>query len=346
MRQILSADELVTAGRFNFGTYARPFVRVNPLDAEIVSGLPLPRSLKGVRLKEWQAFQLGDERFFVNVALFNAKLLALAQLKIYDRREERLLLYERKLPPWTLRAPSGLFDSEMRYRGRDGTIVFRNLLRRQRLEITVDLAPRGGPRVAGTVTALAAEQQPQVVCIPFAENRGMYSHKGLMPGEGELAIDGERLVLRADRGFVLMDDHKGYYPYRMRWDWVTGAGRDEHGALIGFNLTRNQSRDQERFNENCFWRDGRLHLLPPVTFFRHPASADRPEHWEIRDQRDRVSVDFTVETESRVDINALVIRSDYHGPLGSFRGTLRPDDGPKLRVDGLFGMGERFDLRC
>src|SRR5690606_19824810 len=135
----------------------------------------------------------------------------------------------------------------------------------------------------------------------------------------------------------------GYYPYRMEWDWVTaGARRD--GALVGFNLTRNQSIDPARYNENCFWIDGRAHALPPVEFERHDGR--HPEQWLIRDREGRVDLRFTVEIDGRVDIDALVVRSDYRGPFGTFAGTLRAEDGTHLDCDGLFGMGEDFDLRC
>ena len=346
VRTFDTATALVDHGRFNFGTYDRPFQRVNPLDADVLPSLPLkpPSALKWLRLKEWQAIQLGDERVFVNVALFNAKLLALAQVKVFDRRHGTLTLYERKLPPWVLRAPQGLLDSTFAHSGRDGHITFRNRLAESRIEVSVDIAPRGGPRVQAEVTALTDGQQPQVVCIPFAENRGMYSHKGLVPARGRVTIDGEHFELSDERAFALLDDHKGYYPYRMRWDWLTAAGRRPDGELVGFNLTRNQSTDQARYNENCLWRAGRAYLLPPVTFTRHPD--EHPERWRVHDEAGQVDVSFTIQARSRVDINALLIRSDYDGPLGLCSGTIRAESAAPLEVDGLFGMGERFDLRC
>jgi hypothetical protein len=43
---------------------------------------------------------------------------------------------------------------------------------------------------------------------------------------------------------------------------------------------------------------------------------------------------------SRVDLDALIVRSRYSGPFGSVRGTIANHD-----VTGLFGMGEDFYLR-
>ncbi len=340
----MSVKELVTRGRFNFGRYDHPLDLVNPLDADVVPGVPVPAFAKHLRLKEWQAFQFGNGRYFINVALFNAKALALVQVKIYDRQERKKHLFEKPVPPWAFRLPTNLLDSETSYRSKDCSVSFRNLLAEGRIVISLDIAARPGvPRIVGSVTALTRDCEPMVVCIPFAQNRGMYSHKGLVPAVGRLFIDRTEVAFGEGDGYLLMDDHRGYYPYRMEWDWAT-AGTWRDGRLVGFNLTRNQSIDPVRYNENCFWSDGVAHALPPVEFVRHD---DRqPEQWSIRDRNGQVDVTFNVEIDGRVDINALVFRSDYRGPFGTFEGTLRADDGASLDCGGMFGMGEDFDLRC
>jgi hypothetical protein len=340
--------DLVVGGSFRAGRFAAPFERTNALDARLLGALPVPRALRSLRLKEWQAAQFGNQDWFACVALFNAKLLALVQVKLYDRRTRRLHLFERMRPPWELRLANDLLDSEVAWAGRGCRVAFRNRLFDDAVELELDVAEAPGfPGVRGRVTALAAGQQPLVVCIPFSPQRAMYSHKGLVPAEGELTIGSEPVRLARDSGYFLIDDHKGYYPWTMDWDWVTGAGHDEGGRLVGFNLTRNQSMDPERWNENAFWKAGRLHALPPVRF-EHAAGRSGPETWAIRDLGDAKHVDlvFTIETDSRVDVNAGPLRSRYRGPFGRYDGELRSPDGERLAVQGLFGMGEDFELRC
>ncbi len=46
-----------------------------------------------------------------------------------------------------------------------------------------------------------------------------------------------------------------------------------------------------------------------------------------------------------MDINAIVIGSKYSGPYGTLSGFVTTEDG-RLEVDGWFGMGEDFYLRC
>lgn len=321
---------LVEGGRTRFGTFDGAFERVNALDASVWGSVPVPRRLKAMRLKEWEAFQLGTDRWFVCVALFNAKLLALAQIKIYDRERREKLLFEKKIPPWAFSLPDTLLDSSVEYAGGDVRIAFRNRLANDRVDIELCT-----PDIEAAITAYPAGVTPQVVSIPFGLNHGMYSHKCLMPISGWFRVGDEHVDLDPAHAFTFMDDHKGYYPYVMKWDWLTAAGRRPDGKLIGFNLTRNQSIAPEEHNENCLWLDGALELLPTVRFERDG------DVWRVRDQANTIDVRFDVEMPSRTDVNALVVRSRYSGPFGRVRGHIGAHD-----VTGLFGMGEDFYLRC
>jgi hypothetical protein len=345
MRELLDTPtRLVEAGRIRFGTFDRPIADVNLIDAQPWS-VPVPRSLRALRLKEWQAFQLGTPRWFVAVALFDAKLLALAQVKVYDRERREKHVFERKLPSWSMRAPRTMLGSEMRWLGRGASMRFVNRLAEGRIDLDLDL-PRTEqmPALSGSIALLADGGEPQVVSIPFGENRGMYSHKACLAPRGELRLGDEVLRFSPTDGYALMDDHKGYYPYVMRWDWVTGGGFDDQGHRIGLNLTRNDSIDPARYNENCVWIDGRRHLLPPVRFVRRPEL--RPEVWEVRDEAGQVAVDFEIEVDGHVRVAALVVESRYRGPFGRMRGHVRGPGGERIELHGMFGMGEDFYLRC
>jgi hypothetical protein len=316
---------------------------LNPLDADLLGAIPVPRVLKKSRLKEWQAFQFGNDSVYVNVALFNAKVLALAQVKIYDRVRKEKALFERKLPPWSLHLPDNLLHSESSYRKSGVGIRFRNRLSSGTVAIEVDIdATASTPALFANLVADHSGVEPMVVSIPFGRNHGMYSHKALMPVEGELQVGENRHVLTRQTGYMFMDDHKGYYPVAMQWDWLAAGGHVD-GRLIGFNLTRNQSLAPEQYNENCLWIDGARHLLPAVTFERIAGS---PDVWKVRDSGGRVDLDFTIEMRSTLNINAVILRSKYRGPFGYVSGLLRPEGGPETRIDGLFGMAEDFYLRC
>lgn len=329
--------QLVEGGRQHLGRFDGPPARANLLDARYRG---LPRPLRWLRLKEWQAFQISTPRLFVNVALFDAKLMSLLQVKVFDKERGDKHLHEQKLRPGAFKVADQLLDSETRYQDRRGRLGFRNRLAAGRVEIDVEV-----PRLSGRLTVHTDRGASQVVSLPLSGDVGMYSHKGMFPVEGELVVGEERHVLTPAGALALMDDHKGYYPYVMKWDWVTSATHDGRGRALGFNLTRNQCRDPDRFNENCAWIDDRIGRLPAVTFER--ARPREPgERWRIRDAAGRVDVVFEPTVPGDVEINALVVESRYRGPFGRFAGRLEPEGLEPISVDGWFGMGEEFWLRC
>ncbi len=334
---------LVEDGRQRLGHFDGPPGRANLIDAQYGRW---PRALRRLRLKEWQALQIASPSLFVNLALFDAKLLELLQIKVYDRVRAIKYLHERQLRPNAFYVADQLLDSVTAYRDRKSALKFTNRFSAGRIEVEIDAQEtKACPRVVGTLVVHTNRGASQVVSMPFTGDVGMYSHKGMFPIEGELLVGSEHHRLTTADSLALLDDHKGYYPYVMRWDWVTSATRDASGRALGFNLTRNQCRDPDQFNENCAWVDDRCFRLPAVTFERHGARGP-DERWSIRDREGRVSLEFTPTVPGDVRLNALVIESRYRGPFGKFSGRIAPDGVEPIAVDGWFGMGEEFWLRC
>lgn len=315
---------------------------MNLLDAPY---LRLPRALRRWRLKEWQAVQLTGPGVFVNLALFDAKLMSLLQAKIYEHARDAKIVHEWKLRPGAFAVADQLLASTTSYRDRRGSLAFDNQLAQGRIAITIDLhATRALPAVVGRLVVHGDRGASHVASLPFAGAVGMYSHKGMFPVEGELAVGDRRYVLTTADSLALLDDHKGYYPYVMRWDWVTSACHVD-GQARGFNLTRNQCRDPERNNENCAWQGDRIGLLPAVEFERE-RERQPGEVWTIRDRAGRVDLRFEPTVPGDVSVNAVVVHSRYRGPFGRFSGRLEPEGLPAMTIDRWFGMGEDFHLRC
>jgi hypothetical protein len=333
---------LVDNGRQHFGRFSGPPGRTNLIDARWMG---LPRALRKLRLKEWQAVQLAGPGVFVNVALFDAKLMSLMQAKIYERERGEKIVHEWKLRPGAFAVADQLLDSTTRYAAKRGSLAFTNELARGRITIAIDLhATPQLPAVRGRIELHCDRGASHVASLPFAGDVGMYSHKGMFPADGELVVGDRTYRFTPGDSLALLDDHKGYYPYVMRWDWVTSAVHIG-GEARGFNLTRNQCRDPDTYNENCAWHGDRIGLLPAVEFTRE-RERQTGERWLVRDRHGRVDLVFTPTVPGDVSVNALVVHSRYRGPFGTFTGRLEPEGLAPIVVDDWFGMGEDFHLRC
>lgn len=344
-RPITPAPEsIVTKGRFNFGTFIEPVKKINLLDASMPFLNPLFNLFKFFRLKEWQAFQMGNDKYFIMAAVYSAKVMSIVQFIVYDIKANKKYKYEKRMPWWKVRIAKGLYGTSSFHHSRNFKIKVSNDLDNGQIRLEVEIKKNGKlPPLRGTLIGFHHDEevQPQVVSLPLGRNRGMYSHKVLMPLKGVVKFDEAVLNFGPDNSHMLLDDHKGFYPYIMKYDWVTGATHLD-GHLFGFNLTDNQVKDQLTYNENCIWWKGKVHPLPPVKMER-PDGID--EKWLIKDEYDMVNLEFKPVVNTRVKLNVLFLSSDYHGPYGHFSGYLRNSAGEKIEIKRIFGMGEKFYLR-
>jgi len=332
---------LVVDSRFQLGTFATAVPRINPLDA-----LPAAtRWLHALRLKEWQAFQAMDADYFIVGAVYMTKVVDLLQIAVVEKRSARMRKWQFRVPPRRLRIAQGLERTTSTGRAGGLCVTFRNDIPRGDLRIEAQSPSRADlPALALRVAGRCAAGQAGhlVICHPFPNGKVLYSHKCIMPGAGELRLGELQHEFDAARSTLILDDHKGFYPFPMAYDWLTAATRDADGRVVGFNLTANQIRDPERYNENALWIGATVHRLPAVRF-------ERPQGvygtWLIRDREGRVDVHFSPTVRNEVHVGPGRVVAEYYGPFGWVEGTITSAGGETVRLDGFFGMGEQKRIR-
>lgn len=333
--------ELVSNGRFNWGTYAEAIPRLNMLDAKKPWGFPAPRFIKNFRLKEWQAFQLGNAEYFLLVVIYSAKILGLVQFVFIDKKKNKKIIFERKVPSRKILVAPHLFNAYSHYQDRSNMMMFHNDIANEVIDINFDLAEnRSLPRTQGHFTGLhgASKKASITICHPFGGNRALYSHKCLMSMTGEVKIGEDTYIFDSQDSWMIIDDHKGYYPRTMQYDWLTTAGINSTGDRIGFNLTNNQIVNHYRFNENCLWINNSIELLPPVIVQR-PNGVHRA--WYLTDDYGRINLKFIPCIPGSIYLNTPIGRVDYHAPYGWIDGYIVAEDNRKISFDSFFGMGEK-----
>lgn len=339
---------LVADGRYQFGTYDGPIATINPLDVVTDTGAAgsARRALRASRLKEWEAFQLGDDDRFVLGAVYDTKSISMLQVLVVDKAAATIARYEQKVPSPMVHVARGL--DRTRSHGRVGAFSVQLTNEMGSGLVAVDASHPGGRTLAplelhGVGRCGPGEAGHLVICHPFADDRALYSHKVMMPFEGSLRLGADWRAFDPARSFMILDDHHGDYPSPMQYDWVTGVRRDEAGRIEGFNLTDNQIRDPERYNENAVWLGDRVHRLPAV----HVERPDGPwGTWRVHDADGSGSVDvrFTPTVRSEMHVGPGRSLAEYYAPYGWYQGRLHTDD-VDLRVDGMFGVGEQKRIR-
>lgn len=338
-------EALVVEGKFQFGRYASPPGRLNMLDVSRPYHYPVLRFIKRTRLKDWQAFQFGDERWFFFTALYTAKLFSLVIFYAYDRESKKRHGFKHLIPGKAFSFSDSLSGSRVSWGRKRKHFSAECFFKDGRIALDMACVHRNVERsMTGHFEFSCAPSQsaPLSVCLPLGMNRAMYSTKLLMPMTGTFTIGGAEHRFETPAAMGVMDDHKGFYPYILRYDWVSGFGLDAKGRRVGFNLTDNQVRDQERFNENCLWINNRIYSLPPVKVTRPQGASGE---WIIQDTEGMVDLVFVPTVPNDLVFNAGLLAADYHGPMGRFRGVIKNGTGEKIDAELLFGAGEQKYLR-
>ena len=326
-------EAIVEGGKAHFGTFAEPFRKLNLLDCEKPCGRLMPDCMKKSRLTEWEAVELHLKEGILVSAVYNTGPMGFSIFVWYDKRKKKIFSWRNVVPVKKAKVASQLIDDDCYLKTDNSEYRITNDLLRGKAYAKGFTEGKNG-RFALDV-ALTRISPPSVVSIPFGENKPLYSEKDFLKAEGYVEVNGEKFVTD-EYSVGIIDDHKGYYPYRAHYDWLTTMGY-LNGEAFAFNLTRNQSTDQDAYNENLIWVEGKSYPLPPVRFFREKRSSPV---WEIRDDYGAVNIRFEIDATFFMLMHFLVVDVYYALPFGKIYGTLKDPDGKIYVVDGMFGIGE------
>lgn len=333
---------VVIDGSYRFGTYGAAIPVVNLLDA--AGSSPVRRALRGLRTKEWQAFQAGDDDTFILGAVYTAKVSGLLQVLVVNKAAATIQRWQKLVPGWVPAVAHGLSGTRSHGHAGGFSVTFTNEFDDGVVRIDATHPGRGdlAPLELHGVGRWGANDAGHLVIVhPFADGRALYSHKTMMPFDASVRVGSDEIGLAEDRGFLIIDDHHGEYPRPQRYDWLTAVRRSPTGLIEGFNLTANQVRDREVFNENALWIANAVHRLPAITVERPNGPWGK---WHARDRSGAVDVTFTPTVRNSLHLGPRRCLAEYYAPYGWFEGAI--DTGSaRLELDGFFGMGEQKLIR-
>ena len=328
-------------GNCAFGTFTDEFRDLNLLQAK--QPTHLPQFLNRQKLTQWEACEIHLKEGTLLSVICDMGLFGKILHVWHDRENGTITAFDHNLASKDTGIAANLLDGCRAYAKTDKSdIEYINDFGNGAAHLKGHAADENNQlEYAFQLTQVCPAS---IVSIPFDRNRPLYTEKMMFAAKGILKING-RIIECDDFSTAIIDDHRGYYPRRMHYDWVSAMGRYEiNGKMqyFGFNLTRNQSIDQRRYNENLIFFENRTSILPPVSFSRSEQTrADgRQTVWKVRDDHDMVSVDCTMKAVHPTVLHAGAVNIDYYFTLGTVQGYLRDEQGNKIPLDGIDAMGE------
>jgi len=189
-----------------------------------------------------------------------------------------------------------------------------------------------GPRVAidapGVRARLEVTEEPGVETLsPHGKSYIWTSKQGGVAVNGLIELNGRPYQVMC-RGVV--DDSAGYYARHTVWSWSAGVGRLADGRSVAWNLV-DGVHDAPEASERTVWLDGEPSEVGPVSFAADLSAITFEGEAKLTFNEWSARQDHT---------NALLLRSSYRQPFGTFGGEL--PGGLKL-ADG-YGVMESHDV--
>ena len=336
-------DSPVENGKPLQGTWDRAFKEVDLLDIRRPYRWPLPRWIKNCRIKEWESFIVQDERIILDVLLANLKLYSVAQILLYDKLNEKKYLYRRLLPGNSLPLPRSLDNTFIESGPARFSFRVHNWFDADTIKLVFNMeANRRQPALTAHLELNMDGACPMAVNLGFSEQRSMYALKTMAAVSGDIMLEGTRIHLNPQQATGVFCDYKGFFPYRMKQTLCGTVGFDDEGHSYGFHIGENQTKENNRNNENALWLNGRLSPLPPVRITM-PKGVD--SDWVIQDLEGMVDLVFSPKEPNKSIVGFFITSVEYDAPLGLFNGTLLDSEGQKIQVRNQWGIGQKLYLR-
>lgn len=344
---------IVENGKVHFGTFDKPFPKLNLMDADKPCGKRMPDFLKRSRLTEWEAFEVSMDEGSLISAVYIMGPIGFSIFVWYDKATKKVSSWRNFVPVKRSKVASQLVDdycylktgsSEYRIDNDflNGKASAKGYTKFGKRTFEIDMQfERVSPLANGV--------------MPLAKNKDgsfrnpLYSEKDFFKATGSITVNGKKYVTN-ERSVGIIDDHKGYYPYRMHYDWLTTMGKTEidgEEKYFAFNLTRNQSVEQDNYNENVIWLEGESYPMPPVVF-KHKGGKRKAKEWQVVDEPTGgkiVNLTYNIGDAFYMPIHVLVVDVYYELSYGTVSGFVTDTNGKKYFLNNMAGIAEDRSTR-
>nr|AGS53462.1 hypothetical protein [uncultured bacterium contig00027] len=328
-----------------YGTWNRAFEKVDLLEIRKAYRYSLPGWIRNFRIKEWESFSAGNEDIMLEATFSNVKLYRIAEVLLYDRKNEEKFIFRKLIPGtgWTL--PQSLANASLDSHSSNFYFRIHSWLDADTVKLDINIeANRRHPSLTAHLAYNVSSQDvtPMAVSLKITGQRMMYAYKALAPVRGDIVYKGRHTSLKEEDCSGFFCDYKGFFPYRMQTIICNAMGFDEENGRFGFHIAENQTIESNRNNENALWVNGQLTPLPPV-LITMPGGID--SDWVIQDVEGMVDLVFTPIEQNKNVIEMLFTSAEFNSPLGHYNGMLVNSEGKQIQIKNLFGIGEKLNLR-
>ena len=307
------------------------------------------------RRKRWDFWGLTGPGSALNVVVADVDYVGIADVWFHDFASGATA--ERSVPVPLARGmalPDTVAGGDLRFSGRGLDLTIAEEAGGTRLTTAFDAAGEGvdgGAFSADVLVRRPEGHESLSVVIPWSDRRFQCTTKDVgRPAAGTITWGDRRYVLSDGTSWGTLDFGRGKWPYRTRWNWGAGAGvvarpgGTDATTTVGVQLGGRWTAGTG-MTENALVVDGRLSKISEELVWTYDTT-DWLRPWTIRTPgSDRVDLTFTPFHDKRTRLQLGVAAQATDQCFGTYAGTVVPDAGGPLTVDGLVGWAEEAAWR-
>ena len=244
-RAVPTPKSMVRAdGSCEFGTFDKEFEEMDLV--RLKGPTALPNAFNRLKLTLWEATEVHFDNGVLLAVVCDMGIFGKTLNVFYDKRTKTTYCWDTDLKSKDTQIAPNLIRGAVAFAQTDVSFVkYENYFDEGRAHLTgshkgpcLITVPRKDKTAVQAMKENMGEatieydinlermSDPCVASIPFDKKRPrpLYSQKDFFKAEGELTINGEKMVAN-EFTTAIIDDHRGYYPRRAHYDWVTTLGR-------------------------------------------------------------------------------------------------------------------------
>ena len=305
------------------------------------------KKVKGgiTRLKEWDYYYVGNERFGVAMTIADNSYMGLDSISFLSFEGKPWEITKspmRILPMGKTGLPQTSASGVSGITGKGYGLLFQVEGGKRVLTAHMDDFKDGKP-IDIHVTLTHEPEESMVICTPFEKKAHFYYNQKIncMRASGTVEIGEEKYIFEPTESFGVLDWGRGVWTYKNTWYWGSASGLVD-GVDFGFNIGYGFG-DTSAATENMLFYQGKAHKLSQVRFCipMKDGREDYMKPWTFTSDDGRFEMDFVPVLDRASNTDFKILGSDQHQVFGRFSGTAVLDDGTRLKVKDLMGFAEK-----
>jgi len=299
--------------------------------------------VKGMRIKEWDYYFIGNNDYGVAFTVADNSYLWLTSITFFNFIEKTEIT--KTDMGWfsfgKLDLPSDSGTGDITFNKKNFSFQFlhegetRRLIVNHKSMIKTD-------EIHCDLVLIPSVRDSMVISTPFSKNKHFYYNQkiNLLKAEGTVKLGSSTIVFKDD-SYGVLDWGRGVWTYKNTWYWSSLSGIYK-GHKIGFNLGYGFG-DTSKATENMLFFDDETYKLDDVKFnipMKH-GQEDYLSPWTFTSENNNINLKFEPILDRYSGTNVIIIKSIQHQVFGKFSGSFVTQKGDVISIENMIGFAEK-----